>query len=92
MDRRLTFTVLGVLLVTSGIGACARPQTDCEQLWKNADGNDDGVLDGPEAGRDFDYYRIRATSAPINGRITRAQFVSACQYDLLHSDILHTNF
>jgi hypothetical protein len=83
MDNRSTLTVLAILWVAAGAAACAQPENSCEQLWKNADANDDGMLVGPEDDRYVAYYRIRGTVAPVDGQITRTQFMNTCTYTIL---------
>lgn len=84
MKPGLLFTVIAVCGSAAGLAACAVPEQACEQSWKTADANNDGVLSGPEDDRYFAYYRVRVSSAPVDGRITREQFVSACSYNILN--------
>jgi hypothetical protein len=67
-----------VLPATAG----AMSETDCAAQWKSADGNSDGVLAGPEADRYLAYYRVRAHVTPVDGRISRQDFMKACQSDI----------
>src|SRR5262245_58369656 len=78
MDRKLALTILATACAAGGISACAQPEVACAQLWKNADANNDGVLTGPEDDRYLAYARVRAGAAPVDGRITRAQFMNYC--------------
>ena len=54
----------------------------CGAQWKSADGNNDGVLMGPEADRYLAFYRVRAQAAPADGRISRDDFMKACENDV----------
>jgi hypothetical protein len=40
------------------------------------------VLAGPEADRYLAYYRVRAHVTPVDGRITRQEFMKSCQNDV----------
>ena len=60
----------------------AASESDCAAQWKSADGNNDGVLVGPEADRYLAYYRVRAHATPVDGRITQQDFMTACQADV----------
>ena len=50
--------------------------------WKSADGNNDGTLVGPEADRYLAYYRVRAQVTPVDGRLSRQDFMKACENDV----------
>ena len=84
MNPGRMFAVLAVCSSVAGLVACAVPEQACEQSWRAADANNDGVLVGPEEDHYIPYYRVRVSSAPIDGRITREQFVSACSYNILN--------
>ena len=47
--------------------ATAGPHRTIARQWKSADGNNDGVLAGPEADRYLAYYRVRAHVTPVDG-------------------------
>ncbi len=65
--------------------AQAASEADCTAQWKSADGNGDGVLMSPEADRYLAYYRVRSQAAPTDGKITRDQFMRACQDDVFEA-------
>lgn len=75
----LAVLVAGCALSTA---AWAASDADCAAQWKSADGNNDGVLAGPEADRYLAYYRVRARTTPVDGRITEQDFIAACKSDV----------
>ena len=82
MIRKRALAVLLVCCTALPATAWAASEEDCAAQWKSADGNTDGVLIGPEADRYLAYYRVRAHTAPVDGRITRQEFMKACQSDV----------
>lgn len=73
-------SALAVLVLLGGLPAAhAASEADCAAEWKKADGNGDGVLMSPEADRYLAYYRVRSQAEPQDGRITRDEFMRACQ-------------
>ena len=82
MSRKSALTVLVACWVAWPASAWAASETDCAAQWKSADGNNDGVLVGPEADRYLAYYRVRAHVTPVDGRITQQEFMKSCQSDI----------
>jgi hypothetical protein len=82
MSRKSALAVLAVCWVAWPASAWAASETDCAAQWKSADGNNDGVLVGPEADRYLAYYRVRAHVTPVDGRITQQEFMKSCQSDI----------
>jgi hypothetical protein len=82
MRRKSALAVLVASCAVLPATASAMSETDCAAEWKSADGNSDGVLVGPEADRYLAYYRVRAHVTPVDGRITRQDFMTACQNDI----------
>ena len=79
-------SALALLVLLSGLPAAqAASEADCATQWKSADGNGDGVLMSPEADRYLAYYRVHGKDAPGGGRITRDEFMRACQADLFEA-------
>lgn len=60
----------------------AASDADCRSEWRAADGNGDGVLEGPEAARYLAYLRLRRDPLPEGGRLGRDAFLQACREDL----------
>jgi hypothetical protein len=82
MSRKSALAVLLASCAVLPATAWAASEVDCAAQWKSADGNNDGVLVGPEADRYLAYYRVRAHVTPVDGRITQQDFMKACQSDI----------
>ena len=82
MNKFSAFAVLVVCCAAMPATGWATSPDDCARQWKSADGNNDGVLAGPEADRYLAYYRVRAHVTPVDGRITQQDFMKACQSDI----------
>ena len=82
MSRKSALAVLLACCAVLPATAWAASETDCAAQWKSADGNDDGMLAGPEADRYLAYYRVRAQVTPVDGRITQQEFMKSCQSDV----------
>jgi putative membrane protein len=82
MSRKSALAVLVACWAAWPASARAASETDCAAQWKSADGNNDGVLVGPESDRYLAYYRVRAHVTPVDGRITRQEFMKSCQDDI----------
>jgi putative membrane protein len=79
MSRKSALAVLLACCAAWPASAWAASETDCAAQWKSADGNNDGILVGPEADRYLAYYRVRAHVTPVDGRITQQEFMKSCQ-------------
>jgi hypothetical protein len=82
MRRKCALAVLAAWCAALPAAAWAASEADCTAQWRSADGNNDGVLSGPEADRYLAYYRVRAQVAPTGGRIGQQDFMRACQADV----------
>lgn len=82
MSRKSALAVLVASCIVMPATAWAASEADCAAQWKSADGNNDGVLVGPEADRYLAYYRVRAQVAPVYGRISRQEFMNSCRSDV----------
>jgi hypothetical protein len=82
MSRKSALAVLVACVAVLPAMAWAASEADCTAQWKSADGNNDGVLAGPEAERYLAYYRVRAQVTPVDGRITQQDFMKACESDV----------
>ncbi len=82
MNKKSALAVLAACCVAMPGAAFAASEADCAAQWKSADGNNDGVLVGPEADRYLAYYRVRAQVTPADGRITQDAFMQACKSDV----------
>jgi hypothetical protein len=82
MSKKSALAVLVACCAAMPAVGWAASETDCGAQWKSADGNSDGVLAGPEADRYLAYYRVRAQVTPTDGRISKQDFMKACQNDV----------
>ena len=73
--KRIMLAALTV--ATMATPAFAMSDAACKAEWEKADANRDGVLAGEEARP----YLSHMKSAPADGRITPALFMSSCQAD-----------
>ena len=81
MTKKSALALLVASCVAVSASAWAATEADCTAQWKSADGNNDGALVGPEADRYLAYYRVRAQVMPVDGRISRQDFMKACESD-----------
>jgi hypothetical protein len=65
--------------------AFAAPDAECQDMWKKADTNSDGVLSDKESLRYVAYMRIGDRPLATEGRITQAEFMDACNADTYKS-------
>ena len=82
MSKKSALALLMACCAAAPASVWAASETDCAAQWKSADGNNDGTLVGPEADRYLAYYRVRAQVMPVDGRISRQDFMKACQNDV----------
>lgn len=73
-----------VVLATFGLSAPTWAATDaeCQDMWKSADKNADGVLSDGESMRYVALMRIGNRTVAAEGKITQSEFVDACKADI----------
>jgi hypothetical protein len=73
-----------VALAAMGLAAPAWAATDaeCQDMWKKADANSDGVLSDKESIRYVALMRVGNRTVATEGRITQAEFMDACKADI----------
>ncbi len=71
---------LGV--ATFGNAAWAATDAECQDMWKKADANGDGVLSDRESVRYVALMRVGNRTVATQGRITQAEFMEACKADV----------
>jgi hypothetical protein len=64
------------------VPAYAATDAECQDMWKRADVNNDGVLSDTEAQRYAAALRVANKSLPADGRFTQAAFMDACRTDV----------
>jgi hypothetical protein len=62
--------------------AFAASDADCQEMWKKADTNRDGVLSDAEAQRYAAMMRIGERQLPPDGKLTQPAFLEACEADI----------
>jgi hypothetical protein len=72
--------VLGVAAL--GNAGWAASDADCQDMWKKADSNGDGVLSDNESIRYVALMRVGNRTVATEGRITQSEFMDACKNDL----------
>src|SRR5882762_6424384 len=72
-----------VALAATALAAPAWAATDaeCQDMWKKADANSDGVLSDKESIRYVALMRIGNRTVATEGKITQAEFMAACKAD-----------
>ena len=60
----------------------AASDAECQDMWKKADANGDGVLAGNESMRYVALMRVGNRTVATEGRITQAEFIDACKNDV----------
>lgn len=74
------------LAAATGIVFCApafaATDTQCNEMWKQADANSDGSLSGAEANRYAASLRVRNKSVPTGGAISKNVFLENCKSDV----------
>ena len=64
------------------VPAYAATDAECQDMWKRADANRDGVLTDTEASRYVAALRVADRKLPADGRFTQAAFMDACRTDV----------
>jgi len=70
------------LATCAAFPAYAATDAECNDMWKRADANGDGVLSDAEAHRYSAAMRVHNKKLPADGRINKAAFVDACRADV----------
>jgi hypothetical protein len=76
--------VAAIGVATAGWVAPASAATDaeCQDMWKKADANGDGVLSDKESIRYVALMRVGNRTIAAEGKITQAEFMDACKADI----------
>jgi len=70
------------LATCAALPAYAASAAECNDMWKRADANGDGVLSDVEAQRYAAAMRVHDKKLPADGRINQTAFVDACRADV----------
>src|SRR4029453_6187223 len=73
-----------VVLAAMGLAVPSWAATDaeCQDLWKKADANSDGVLSDRESVRYVALMRVANRTMATEGRVTQSEFMDACKADV----------
>jgi hypothetical protein len=74
------FAVLGIATLSNTTWAAS--DTECQDMWKKADANGDGVLSDRESVRYVALMHVGNRTVATEGRITQAEFMDACKADI----------
>jgi hypothetical protein len=81
-SMRTVFAALVVATLGVTAPALAASDAECQDMWKKADANADGVLSDRESIRYVALMRIGNRTLASEGRITQAEFMDACKADI----------
>jgi len=77
---------LAAVLILAAMGltlpSWAATEAECQDLWKKADANSDGVLSDRESNRYVALMRVGNRTMATEGRITQSEFMDACKTDI----------
>ena len=83
MIRMVSMLATVAVGVTAFAGAgWAASDAECQNMWKQADANSDGVLSDRESVRYVALMRVGERTVAAEGRITQAEFMDACKADV----------
>ena len=82
MTRTITLFAVAAIGVAMAAPAWAATDAECQDMWKKADANADGVLSDRESVRYVALMRVGDRKIATEGRITQAEFMDACKADV----------
>ena len=74
--------VVALAAVSFAAPSWAATDAECQDMWKKADANCDGVLSDKESIRYVALMRVGNRTVATEGRITQAEFMDACKADI----------
>jgi outer membrane lipoprotein SlyB len=77
-----TAVVVALAAVSLAMPGWAATDAECQDMWKKADANSDGVLSDKESIRYVAFMRLGNRAVATQGRITQAEFMDACKADI----------
>ncbi len=78
---RWVMALAGVATLAMATPAFAATDAECQDMWKKADSNGDGVLKGMEGIRYVALMHIGNRTLATEGTVTQAEFMAACKGD-----------
>ena len=86
MQGRTVALVVASLLAAAPLTTVwAATDAECQDMWKKADANNDGVLSDNESMRYGALMRVGDRTIATEGKITKAEFMDACKADVYAS-------
>jgi hypothetical protein len=82
MTRTISLFAVAAIGVAMVAPAWAATDAECQDMWKKADTNSDGVLSDGESVRYVALMRVGDRTIATEGRITQAEFMDACKADI----------
>jgi hypothetical protein len=79
---RIVIATLAAATLGLTAPAWAASDAECQDMWKKADANADGVLSDNESIRYVALMRVGDRTIATEGRITQAEFMDACKADI----------
>ena len=74
--------VVALTAMSLAVPSLAATDAECQDLWKKADANSDGVLSDRESVRYVALMRVGNRTMATEGRITQSEFMDACKADV----------
>jgi hypothetical protein len=74
--------MIAALAAGSTLPAYAATDAECQEMWKKADANNDGVLSDVEAQRYSAAMRVAEKKLPPGSKFDRTAFLDACKTDV----------
>ena len=82
MTRTISLLAVATIGIAMAAPAWAASDAECQDMWKKADANADGVLSDRESVRYVALMRVGDRKIAAEGRITQAEFMDACKADV----------
>ena len=74
--------VVALAAVSFAVPSWAATDAECQDMWKKADANGDGMLSDKESIRYVALMHVGSRTVATEGRITQAEFMDACKADV----------
>jgi hypothetical protein len=82
MTKTISLIAVAAIGVAMATPVWAASDAECQDMWKKADANADGVLSDNESIRYVALMRVGDRTVATEGRITQAEFRDACKADI----------
>ena len=82
MTRTISLIAVAAIGMAIWAPVWAASDAECQDMWKKADANADGVLSDKESVRYVALMRVGDRTIATEGRISQAEFMDACKADV----------